>query len=95
MTKIEYSFRSAIGEQKGGRARVRKTNRARVLLLADKGRTDEDIAEALESRAEGPREGSFGRFAFCRDDQGSPFGLHQSPAVEGKGLESPPPAGRR
>jgi predicted enzyme related to lactoylglutathione lyase len=21
----------------------------------------------------------FGRFAFCRDDQGSPFGLHQPP----------------
>ncbi|GAA0473657.1 VOC family protein [Streptomyces stramineus] len=21
----------------------------------------------------------FGRFAFCRDDQGSPFGLHQAP----------------
>ena len=22
----------------------------------------------------------FGRFKFCRDDQGSPFGLHQPPA---------------
>ncbi|MEU2432765.1 VOC family protein [Streptomyces sp. NPDC007861] len=23
----------------------------------------------------------FGRFRFCRDDQGSPFGLHQPPAT--------------
>ncbi len=23
---------------------------------------------------------TFGRFRFCRDDQGSPFGLHQPPA---------------
>jgi hypothetical protein len=22
----------------------------------------------------------FGRFEFCKDDQGSPFGLHQPPA---------------
>ena len=22
----------------------------------------------------------FGRFKFCKDDQGSPFGLHQPPA---------------
>lgn len=36
-----------LGLLKGGRAQVRKTNRARVLLLADEGRTDEDIAEAL------------------------------------------------
>ena len=36
-----------LGLLKGGRARVRKTNRARVLLLADEGRTDEDIAEVL------------------------------------------------
>ena len=28
-----------------------------------------------------PDEGSeFGRFALCRDDQGSPFGLHEPPA---------------
>ena len=33
---------------KGGEARVRKTNRARILLLADEeGRTDEEIAQAL------------------------------------------------
>lgn len=32
---------------KGGQARVRKTNRARILLLADEGRTDKDIAQAL------------------------------------------------
>src|SRR5829696_8979369 len=30
-----------------GQARVRKTNRARILLLADEGRTDEEVAEAL------------------------------------------------
>ncbi len=29
-----------LGLLKGGRARVRKTNRARILLLADEGRTD-------------------------------------------------------
>ena len=46
-------------------------------------------AEALESRADGPREGSFGRFALCRDDQGSPFGLHQPPAAEGEGARGP------
>ena len=23
---------------------------------------------------------TFGRFQFCRDDQGSPFGLHQPPS---------------
>lgn len=32
---------------KGGEARVRKTNRARILLLADEGRTDQEVAEAL------------------------------------------------
>ena len=32
---------------RGGRARVRKTNRARILLLADEGRTDKEVAEAL------------------------------------------------
>jgi len=32
---------------KGGRARVRKTNRARILLLADEGRTDQEVAEVL------------------------------------------------
>lgn len=31
----------------GGKARVRRLNRARVLLLADEGRTDEEIARAL------------------------------------------------
>lgn len=36
-----------LGLLKGGEARVRKTNRARILLLADEGRTDEGIAEAL------------------------------------------------
>ena len=41
-------------------------------------------AEALESRADGLREGSFVRFALCHDDQGSPFGLHQPPEAEGK-----------
>ncbi len=32
---------------KGGEARVRKTNRARILLLADEARTDQEVAEAL------------------------------------------------
>jgi transposase len=32
---------------RGGQARVRKTNRARILLLADEGRTEEEVAEAL------------------------------------------------
>jgi uncharacterized protein len=45
--------------------------------------------EALESRADEPREGSFGRFALCRDDQGSPFGLHQPLEAEGKGAREP------
>jgi uncharacterized protein len=27
----------------------------------------------------GPAEPGFGRFAFCRDDQGARFGLHQPP----------------
>jgi predicted enzyme related to lactoylglutathione lyase len=35
-----------------------------------------------ETDHEGDEEsvGRFGRFKFCRDDQGSPFGLHQPPA---------------
>ena len=45
--------------------------------------------ETLESRTDEPREESFGRFALCRDDQGSPFGLHQRPAAEGKGAREP------
>jgi len=36
-----------LGLLRGGQARVRKTNRARILLLADEGRTDEEVAEAL------------------------------------------------
>ncbi len=36
-----------LGLLKGSRTRFRKSNRARGLLLADEGRTDEDIAEAL------------------------------------------------
>jgi predicted enzyme related to lactoylglutathione lyase len=46
-------------------------------------------AEALESRADQPREGSFGHFALCRDDQGSPFGLHQPLEAEGEGTRGP------
>jgi catechol 2,3-dioxygenase-like lactoylglutathione lyase family enzyme/predicted enzyme related to lactoylglutathione lyase len=45
--------------------------------------------ETLESRTDEPREESFGRFALCRDDQGSSFGLHQPPATEGKGAREP------
>jgi uncharacterized protein len=29
----------------------------------------------------GPEEPTFGRFAFCRDDQGVRFGLHQPPTA--------------
>ena len=38
--------------------------------------------EVLESEHEGDEasEARFGRFKMCRDDQGSPFGLHQPPA---------------
>src|SRR5215216_3876857 len=36
-----------LGLLKGGQARVRKTNRARILLLAHEARTDEEVAEAL------------------------------------------------
>jgi uncharacterized protein len=50
-------------------------------------------AETLESRADEPREWSFGRFALCRDDQGSPFGLHQPPTAEDE--EDREPAVRR
>jgi predicted enzyme related to lactoylglutathione lyase len=46
-------------------------------------------AEALESRADEPREGSFGRFALCHDDQGFPFGLHQPLEAEGEGTRGP------
>ena len=45
--------------------------------------------ETLESRTDEPRVESFGRFALCRDDQGSSFGLHQPPAAEGKGAREP------
>jgi uncharacterized protein len=35
-----------------------------------------------EANVEGDEESTatFGRFKMCRDDQGSPFGLHQAPA---------------
>jgi uncharacterized protein len=46
-------------------------------------------AEALQSRADGPREVFFGRFALCHDAQGSPFGLHQPPAAEDRGAIEP------
>jgi hypothetical protein len=46
-------------------------------------------AETLESRADVPQEGTFGRFALCRDDQSSPLGLHQRPAADGKGTREP------
>ncbi len=36
-----------LGLLRGAQARVRKTNRARILLLADEERTDEEVAEAL------------------------------------------------
>ena len=36
-----------LGLLKGGQTRVRKTNRARILLLANEGRTDEEVAKTL------------------------------------------------
>ncbi len=36
-----------VGLLNGGQGRVRKTNRARILLVADEERTDEEVAEAL------------------------------------------------
>ena len=35
-----------------------------------------DVGDDPETAAE------FGRFKFCRDDQGSPFGLHQAPTTK-------------
>jgi len=37
-----------------------------------------------EMDVDGGEEGQakFGRFKLCRDDQGSPFGLHQAPSAE-------------
>lgn len=39
-----------------------------------------------EADVEGDEENvaTFGRFTLCRDDQGSPFGLHQPPTAEGE-----------
>ena len=45
--------------------------------------TVEDMDAALKTVTDlGGEEGEkkFGRFKFCKDDQGSPFGLHQPPA---------------
>jgi uncharacterized protein len=36
--------------------------------------------EELEGHSDQPPETEWGRFALCRDDQGSRFGLHQPPA---------------
>src|SRR5215212_180073 len=36
-----------LGLLRGGQARVRKTNRARIMLLEDEGRNEEEVAEAL------------------------------------------------
>ena len=50
---------------------------AAVARVRELGGTIEDIhagGDDAESVA------TFGRFKFCRDDQGSPFGLHQPPA---------------
>jgi predicted enzyme related to lactoylglutathione lyase len=41
------------------------------------GEVDETNVEGDESSV-----AKFGRFRLCRDDQGSPFGLHQPPAQE-------------
>jgi predicted enzyme related to lactoylglutathione lyase len=41
-----------------------------------------ELGGTLEEAHEGDEESvaRFGRFRLCRDDQGSPFGLHQPPA---------------
>jgi uncharacterized protein len=36
-------------------------------------------ADGLEGSDDPANVERFGRFAFCRDDQGSPFGLHEPP----------------
>ena len=36
--------------------------------------------EAMDVEGDEESQTSFGRFKLCRDDQGSPFGLHQPPA---------------
>ncbi len=45
-----------------------------------------DIAAAIrelggQAADPGPEESGFGRFAFCQDDQGVRFGLHQPPTA--------------
>jgi predicted enzyme related to lactoylglutathione lyase len=37
------------------------------------------VVEGDPSSGEAEQQRRFGRFALCRDDQGSPFGLHQPP----------------
>jgi uncharacterized protein len=39
-------------------------------------------AETLEGETDDPPETEWGRFALCRDDQGSTFGLHQPPPAD-------------
>jgi predicted enzyme related to lactoylglutathione lyase len=36
----------------------------------------------LEGHTDDPPETEWGRFALCRDNQGSRFGLHQPPAAD-------------
>jgi predicted enzyme related to lactoylglutathione lyase len=38
--------------------------------------------EELEGHTDDPPETEWGRFALCRDDQGSTFGLHQPPPAD-------------
>ena len=37
--------------------------------------------EELDAEGDADSTARFGRFKICRDDQGSPFGLHQPPAA--------------
>jgi predicted enzyme related to lactoylglutathione lyase len=49
---------------------------AAVARVRDLGGTVDEMSEGDEASV-----AQFGRFRFCRDDQGSPFGLHQPPAA--------------
>jgi predicted enzyme related to lactoylglutathione lyase len=38
------------------------------------------VDEGMDVEGDEASQAKFGRFKLCRDDQGSPFGLHQRPA---------------
>ena len=47
---------------------------------ADRVRELGGSVEQMDRGGDEATEATFGRFRFCRDDQGSPFGLHQPPS---------------